>query len=58
MMDFTRSLKFVLSFLFLTLIMSMFAGAKLTYSFLVLVFIGMLLVNSSKVNTLLGGLKY
>lgn len=58
MIDFTKSLKFVLSFLFLTLLLSMFAGQKIAYGFLVLVFIGMLLVNSGKVNTILGGLKY
>ena len=58
MIEFTRSLKFILSFLFLILLLSMFAGQKITYNFLVLVFIGMLLVNSSKITSFLGGLKY
>lgn len=57
-MEFTGSIKFIMAFLFLTLMLSMFTSQKFTYMFLVLVFLGMLITNSNKINQLLGGLRY
>lgn len=58
MIEFTKSMKFIVSFLFLVLLLSMFTNKKFTYMFLVLVLLSMVLLNSSKLNKIIGGLKY
>lgn len=58
MVEFTKSMKFIVSFLFLILLLSMFTNKKVTYSFLVLVLMSMAVVNSEKIKEILGGLKY
>lgn len=58
MVEFTKSMKFIVSFLFLILLLSMFTNKKVTYSFLVLVLMSMAVVNSNKIKEILGGLKY
>lgn len=58
MVEFTKSMKFIVSFLFLILLLSMFTNKKVTYSFLVLVLLSMAVVNSEKIKEILGGLKY
>ncbi|OBS85765.1 hypothetical protein BAY68_19290 [Bacillus pumilus] len=58
MIEFTRSLRFIISFLVLILLMSMFTSTKFVYSFLVLVLLSMALLNSEKVKNILGGLVY
>lgn len=58
MVEFTKSMKFIVSFLFLILLLSMFTNKKVTYSFLVLVLISMAMMNSEKIKEILGGLKY
>lgn len=58
MAEFTKSMKFIVSFLVLILLLSMFTNKKFTYSFLVLVFLSMLLLNSEKVKKMMEGLAY
>lgn len=58
MVEFTKSMKFIVTFLGATLLMSMFTSQKLTYNFLVLVLLSMVILNSEKVKQILGGLKY
>lgn len=58
MVEFTKSMKFIVSFLFLILLLSMFTNKKVTYSFLVLVLLSMAMLNSEKIKEIMGGLKY
>jgi hypothetical protein len=58
MVEFTKSMKFIVSFLILVLLMSMFTNGKLTYQFLVLVLLSMILLNADTFKKLTGGLKY
>ena len=58
MQEFTRSMKFIVSFLVIVLFLNMFTSNKMTYSFLVLVLLSMLVINYEKLNTMIGGLKY
>jgi predicted branched-subunit amino acid permease len=58
MKDFTKSMKFIITFLFAILLLSMFTNQKVTYNFLVLVLLSMILLNSQKVEKMMGGLKY
>jgi hypothetical protein len=58
MMDFTKSLKFIITFLVLVILMTMFTNQKMTFNFLVLVLISMLVMNSDKVKDMIGGLTY
>ena len=58
MKEFTKSMKFIVSFLFLILLLSMFTNQKVTYTFLVLVLFSMVIINSDKLNSIIGGLKY
>lgn len=58
MIEFTKSMKFIVTFLFLILLLSMFTNRKVTYSFLVLVLLSMVMMNSDKIKQILGGLKY
>ncbi|MGE7114940.1 hypothetical protein [Lysinibacillus sp. NPDC047702] len=58
MMQFTKDMRFIVSFLFLILLLSMFTSQKFVYMFLVLVLISMVILNSSKVQDMIGGLKY
>lgn len=58
MVEFTKSLKFIISFLFLILLLSMFTNNKVTYSFLVLILLSMAMLNSEKIKKLMEGLRY
>lgn len=58
MIEFTKSMKFIVSFLFLVLLVSMFTTEKVTYMFLLLVLFSMVIVNSNKITKAMGGLKY
>lgn len=58
MLEFTKSMKFIVSFLFCILLLGMFTNQKVTYNFLVLVLFSMVIINSDKVNSVIGGLKY
>lgn len=58
MKDFTKSMKFIVSFLVLVMLLSMFTNKKLTYSFLLLVFLSMLAVNYEKIGKVMEGLQY
>jgi len=58
MIEFTKSMKFIVSFLILILLLSIFTNKKFTYTFLVLVLLSMVLLNSNKLNKIIGGLKY
>lgn len=58
MVEFTKSMKFIVSFLFLILLLSMFTNKKVTYSFLVLVLLSMAMMNSEKIKEIMEGLKY
>ena len=58
MEDFTKSMKFIVTFLFFVLLLSMFTNQKITYQFLVLVLLSMVIINSDKLKAILGGLKY
>lgn len=58
MVEFTKSMKFIISFLFVVILMSMFTSQKFTFNFLVLVLCSMLVLNADKVKEMLGGLSY
>ncbi|MGE7954919.1 hypothetical protein [Lysinibacillus xylanilyticus] len=58
MMQFTKDMKFIVSFLFVILLLSMFTSQKFVYMFLVLVLISMIILNSDKVEKMIGGLSY
>lgn len=58
MEDFTKSLKFIMTFLVFILLLSMFTNQKFTYSFLVLVLLSMVILNADKLKNMLGGLSY
>lgn len=58
MIEFTKSMKFIVSFLFLVLLVSMFTTEKVTYMFLLLVLFSMVIVNSNKITKAMGGFKY
>jgi len=58
MTEFTKQMKFIMAFLFFILLLSMFTNKKLTYSFLVLILISMVIINTDKFDKILGGLKY
>ena len=58
MEQFTKSMKFIVTFLFSVLLLGMFTNRKVTYNFLVLVLLSMVLLNSEKFKNVLGGLKY
>lgn len=58
MIEFTKSMKFIVSFLFLILMVSMFTTKKFTYMFLVLILLSMVLLNSDKFAKVIGGLRY
>jgi chromate transport protein ChrA len=58
MQDFTKSLKFIITFLVLVILMNMFTNQKITFNFLVLVLVSMLVLNSDKVKDMIGGLSY
>lgn len=57
-MQFTKDMKFIVSFLFLILLLTMFTNQKFVYMFLVLVLISMVVLNSNKVQSMIGGLSY
>jgi hypothetical protein len=56
--ELTKSMKFIVSFLVLVLLLSMFTNGKLTYQFLVLVLLSMFLLNTDIFKKLTGGLQY
>lgn len=58
MVEFTKSIKFIVAFLVVVIFISMFTNQKFTYHFLLIVLFSMLVLNSEKVQTMLGGLKY
>jgi hypothetical protein len=58
MVELTKSMKFIVSFLVLVLLLSMFTNGKLTYQFLVLVLLSMFLLNTDIFKKLTGGLQY
>lgn len=53
MQKFTESLWFVIAFLFVSALLRAFMGERATLWFLLLVLLGMLTVNASKLNKLL-----
>lgn len=53
MREFTESLWFVVSFLFVTALLRVFAGERITVWFLTLVLVGMVLANANKFAQLL-----
>lgn len=53
MSEFTGSLKFVVFFLFLTLVVSMMFGGKVTMWFLTLILLGMMITNPDKITAFL-----
>lgn len=55
MKDFTASLGFIISFLVLTLMITMILGEKVATMFLSLVLLGMVLVNADKISSLYSG---
>lgn len=57
MEDFTKSMPFLLFFLIGTLLFHLLFGSKMTERFLVLVLLSMVVMNSSKVQDLLGKVK-
>lgn len=57
MQDFTKSIKFIVSFLILTLLLSTFTNQKVTFSFLTLVLFSMAILNAEKIKTMLGGVQ-
>jgi hypothetical protein len=56
--EFTRSMKFIVTFLFFVLLLGMFTNQKVTYGFLVLVLLSMVIINADKLQSIIGGLKY
>lgn len=58
MKEFTRSMKFIVTFLFFVLLLGMFTNQKVTYGFLVLVLLSMVIINADKIQSIIGGLKY
>ena len=58
MKEFTRSMKFIVTFLFFVLLLGMFTNQKVTYGFLVLVLLSMVIINADKLQSIIGGLKY
>jgi len=58
MREFTRSIKFIVTFLASVLLLGMFSNQKVTFNFLVLVLFSMVILNADKMQTLIGGLKY
>lgn len=55
MKDFTNSIGFIISFLVLTLFVTMIFGEKVATWFLTLVLLGMVLVNADKFSSLYSG---
>lgn len=55
MKEFTKSIKFIVSFLILTLLLSTFTNQKVTFNFLSLVLLSMTILNADKIKNLLGG---
>lgn len=55
MQDFIKSYPFILSFLFMTLLIQMTLGDRITYQFLWLVLLSMLVVNHNKIKQVLKG---
>lgn len=58
MVEFTKSMKFIVFFLFMVLLISMFSNQKVTYGFLLLVLFSMVIINSDKFGKILEGFKY
>ncbi|KYC77726.1 hypothetical protein B4092_4701 [Bacillus licheniformis] len=58
MEEFTRAMKFIITFLFLIILMSMFTTQKFTYMFLVLVLLSMAILNADQVKKIMGGFVY
>jgi hypothetical protein len=58
MQEFTKSMPFIITFLFTTLLLSMTTNGKVTQGFLWLVLVSMILLNQEKFTKLIGGVKY
>ncbi|WP_063336320.1 hypothetical protein [Bacillus subtilis] len=56
MQDFTKSMRFIITFLFFVILLGMFTNEKITYTFLVLVLASMAVLNVDKVKQIMGGL--
>lgn len=56
MEDFTKSMRFIITFLFFVILLGMFTNEKITYTFLVLVLASMAVLNVDKVKQIMGGL--
>ncbi|NRQ87296.1 hypothetical protein HQK35_18970 [Bacillus velezensis] len=56
MEDFTKSMRFIITFLFFIILLGMFTNEKITYTFLVLVLASMAVLNVDKVKQIMGGL--
>ncbi|CAF1914765.1 hypothetical protein ACFTRE_22015 [Bacillus subtilis] len=56
MQEFTKSMRFIITFLFFVILLGMFTNEKITYTFLVLVLASMAVLNVDKVKQIMGGL--
>ncbi|AUS18853.1 MULTISPECIES: hypothetical protein [Bacillales] len=56
MEEFTKSMRFIITFLFFIILLGMFTNEKITYTFLVLVLASMAVLNVDKVKQIMGGL--
>ncbi|MCY8467197.1 MULTISPECIES: hypothetical protein [Bacillus subtilis group] len=58
MEELTKSMRFIITFLFFIILLGMFTSEKFTYAFLVLVLLSMAVLNADKVKDIMGGLLY